>query len=123
MSSHWSILTDNDGEQFGKLEQHPCPRGRRNMRGSVMRGQSVQQNVPMGGGSFCVEMMAGYFDRMSLSMNWIGGTMENMIQHFNINQPPNMGNQYPIFPSWGEYWSRQGDEAGTSGARDDEDEE
>lgn len=63
------------------------------MRGCGEKGQPVQQHALMGGGPFRDEMMVGYFDRMSLSMNWIGGKMENMIQHFNYNQTPNLGNQ------------------------------
>lgn len=46
------------------------------------------------------DMMAAYLDRMHFSMNWIGETMENTVQHFNITQPPPLGNQYPYCPSW-----------------------
>lgn len=45
----------------------------------------------MGGEHSRDEMMAEYFDRMSMSMNWIGATMENKIQYFHLKQPPNLG--------------------------------
>lgn len=92
------IPTEDEEEQIGQPEEQPRQRGRRNVR-------EVNRCNNMGGGPSRDETMAWYFDKMSVSMNWIGDTMENMIQHFNIEQPPNLGNQYPICPSWSEYWS------------------
>ena len=45
----------------------------------------MQQHAPLGGEPSRDEMMVGYFDRMSMSMNWISGTMENMIHIFTLN--------------------------------------
>ena len=53
---------------------------------------------------------------MSVSINWIDGTMENMIQHFHVDKPPYLGNQYPICPSWREIWPVQHNGVGPSGA-------
>ena len=49
------------------------------MIGCGERGQSVRPNAPMGGASFGEEAMSGYFDQLYISINWIGGTMENMV--------------------------------------------
>lgn len=81
MGTHWSI-PNSDVEYVKKQqedpEQQPRPRGRRNVRGRRERGHPVRHNAPMGGANFGEEAMGGYFDQLSLSMNWIGGTVENM---------------------------------------------
>ena len=72
------------------------------MRGRGERGQSVHHNAPMGGTIFGGDM-SGYFDQLNLSVNWIGGTVENFVRHLNVEQPPHLGNHYPICPTWSEY--------------------
>lgn len=67
--------------------------------------------------------MVGYFDQMSLSMNWIRGTMENMIQHFNVLQPSHLGDHYPVFPTWSDYKRERGDGAGVSGTHEKEEDD
>ena len=47
--------------------------------------------------------MASYFDQLSLSVNWIGGTMENVVRHLGVEQPPHLRYHYPICPRWTEY--------------------
>lgn len=49
--------------------------------------------------------------------------METIIQHFHVEQPPFLGNQYPICPSWSEIWPGKNDGAGTSGAARNGDDE
>ena len=56
-------------------------------------------------------------------MNWISGTVENLVQHLHVEQPPHLGYHYPIFLKWSEYQSRGADGAGTSGAQEDEDDD
>lgn len=53
------------------------------------------QPAPIVGAEFGGDM-TGYFDQLSLSVNWIGGTVENLVQHFQVEQPPHLGYHYPI---------------------------
>ncbi|CAI9270629.1 unnamed protein product [Lactuca saligna] len=96
MGSHWSMHVDNYGEKIGQPEQQPHLRGRRNVHGRGDRGQPMHQNAPMEGAPLGEETMAGYFDQMSLSKKWIGGTMMNMIRDFNVTQPPHLGDRYQV---------------------------
>lgn len=124
--TNWGIVysdaEEDDDQSTEKRDQpapQPRPRGRSNVIGIGDKGQSVQQNAPLGGAHFRGNML-GYFEQLSLSVNWIGGTMETMVRHFNIEQPPHLGYHYLICPRWSEYQNRRGDGAGTSGAQDNE---
>ncbi|CAI9264637.1 unnamed protein product [Lactuca saligna] len=122
--SHWGILLSDDegGEQQGD-QPEPQQRTRwRNVRGGGERGQPMHPPAPMVG-SHIGDDMVGYFDQLSLSVNWIGGTIENMVQHFHVEQPPHLGYHYPICPRWTEYPGQGGDMAGPSRARDEEEDD
>ena len=106
------VIPPEDIEQrIGQQEDQPRPRGRRNIRGCGERGQLVHQHVPMGATTFGEDTMVGYFNQMTLNMNWIGGTMEKMIWHFSVTQPPHLGDHYHVFLTWSEYRTRCGDGA------------
>ena len=122
--SHWGIVPsdvegdDEDDQPADQPAPEPRPR-RRNVRGRGDRGQPIHPPASMVGTPFGSDM-AGYFDQLSLSVNWIGGTMENVVRHLGVEQPPHLGYHYPICPRWSEYGGRGGDGAGTSGAHDNE---
>ena len=63
----------------------------------------MHHDAPMGGATFGGDAMISYFDQLSLSMNWTGVTMENMIRHYNVEKPPHLGDHYPICPMWRDY--------------------
>lgn len=85
------------------------------------RGQLLHQNAPMRGADpFGEHIVAGYFDQMTLCMKWIGGTMENMMQQFNVSQPLHLGDHYPVCPTWSDYKTRRGDGAGPSRTHEEE---
>ena len=76
----------------------------------------------MGGAHFGGDM-SGYFDQLSLSTNRIGGTMENMVRHFQIEQPPYLGSHYPVCLTWSSYQQLRGDGEGPSGTQGHEDDD
>ncbi|XP_023748846.1 uncharacterized protein LOC111897112 [Lactuca sativa] len=125
--THWGILRDDDDEEeeeeepADQPEPQPQPR-RRNMRGRGERRQPMHPPASTVGPPFGSNM-AGYFDQLSLSVNWIGGTMKNIVRHLGVEQPPHLGYHYPICPRWTEYGGRGGDGAGTSGANDEEEDD
>ncbi|CAI9276637.1 unnamed protein product [Lactuca saligna] len=122
--SHWGIVPsdaegeDEDDQPADQPAPEPRPR-RRNVRGRGDRGQPTHPTASMVGAPFGCDM-AGYFDQLSLSVNWIGGTMENVVRHLGVEQPSHLGYHYPICPRWSEYGGRGGDDAGTSGAHENE---
>ncbi|CAI9299074.1 unnamed protein product [Lactuca saligna] len=86
--SHWGIMNFNDDgdEQPNdqpKQQPQPMPRGRKNVRRRGEREQPVHQNAPMGGLNFRGDMTS-YFDQLSLSVNWIGGMVENLVQQLHV---------------------------------------
>ncbi|CAI9287552.1 unnamed protein product [Lactuca saligna] len=99
--SHWGIVPsdaegeDEDDQPADQPAPEPRPR-RRNVRG---RGRPRAANTPN-----CFH----------------GGTMENVVRHLGVEQPSHLGYHYPICPRWSEYGGRGGDEAGTSGAHENE---
>ncbi|CAI9295657.1 unnamed protein product [Lactuca saligna] len=123
--SHWGLIEiddeGDDGEQPGEQsEQQPQPRHQiRNVRGQGERGQPMHHPAPMREPNFGGDM-AKYFYSLSLSVNWIGGTVENLVQHLHVEQPPHLGYHYPICSWLSEYRGQGGDGAGTSGAQDEE---
>ncbi|CAI9276474.1 unnamed protein product [Lactuca saligna] len=88
--SHWGIVPfDDEGNEGNEQpdtqpeqQPQPCPR-RRNVIGTGERGQPMHPPAPMVG-SQIGDDMAGYFDQLSFSVNWIGGTTENMVQFFHV---------------------------------------
>ena len=78
--------------------------------------------APMVGSHFADDIV-GYFDQLSLSVKWIGGTMENLVRHFHMEQPPHLGYHYPICPRWTKYRGHGGDRAGTSGANEEDEDD
>ena len=122
--THWGILEDNDdGDEQPTDQPEPQPRlRRRNVRGKGERGQPMHPPTSMVGAPFGGDM-AGYFDQLSLSVNWIGGTMEIVVRHLGVEQPPHLGYHYPICPRWTKYGGRGGDGAGTSGTNAEEEDD
>ena len=82
--THWGILRADDEEEDPADQPEPQPRPRRrNVRGRGERGQPMYPPASMIGTPFGGDM-AGYFDQLSLSVNWIGGTMENVVRHLGV---------------------------------------
>ncbi|CAI9300656.1 unnamed protein product [Lactuca saligna] len=77
--SHWGIVpsdaegVDDDEELADQPASEPRPR-HGNVRGRGDRGQPIHPPASMVGTPFGSDM-AGYFDHLSLSVNWIGGTV------------------------------------------------
>ncbi|CAI9295908.1 unnamed protein product [Lactuca saligna] len=121
--SHWGIVP-SDGEGDDGDDQpadQPKPQlkpMRRNVRGRGERRQPMHPPASMVGAPFRSDM-AGYFDQLSLSVNWISGTMENVVQRLGVEQPPHLGYHYLICPRWTEYRGHGADGAGTSGVHED----
>ncbi|CAI9293688.1 unnamed protein product [Lactuca saligna] len=122
--SHWGIVPsdgegdDGDEQPADQPEPQPRPR-RRNVRRRGGCRQPMHPPTSMVGSPFGGDM-AGYFDQLSFSVNWIGGTMENVVQQLGVEQLPHLWYRYPICSRWTEYRGHGAGGAGTSGAHEDE---